>query len=111
MKNAKFWLIQVAMLAIVGLVFGSPVIAESGQGIAMKNEHAENQDKANDNAGFNVYEPEPIVCDEGYTLNDEGACVEDVVECIPVTPVWGSPCSSICQLDNADPPQGFPFCA
>jgi hypothetical protein len=54
MKNAKFWLIQVAMLAIVGLVFGSPVIAEPGQGVAMKNLHAPEvaQDKASEQAGF-----------------------------------------------------------
>jgi hypothetical protein len=110
MKNAKFWLIQVAMLAIVGLVFGSPVIAEPGQGVAMKNEHAENQDKANYNAGFYENVPEPIVCDEGYTLNDEGACVEDVVECIPVAPGFGSPCSSICLADSGVLPVGFPNC-
>jgi len=56
MKNAKFWLVQIAMVAIVSLVFGSPVFAgppdhaKGEKGVEMKNANASEQGKANANA-------------------------------------------------------------
>jgi hypothetical protein len=59
MKNAKFWFVQIAMVAIVGLIFGSPVLAgppdhaKGAKGVEMKNAHGTAQDgNANPNAGF-----------------------------------------------------------
>ena len=59
MKNAKFWLVQIAMVAIVSLVFGSPVFAGPpdhalGKGVEMKNLNASDKAKenANDKANF-----------------------------------------------------------
>jgi hypothetical protein len=43
MKNAKFWLIQIAMVAIISLIAGSPVLAGPSQAA---------MDNANDNASF-----------------------------------------------------------
>jgi hypothetical protein len=175
MQKAKFWLTQIVMVAFVGLVFGSPVMAHSdrGHGWSKKSSNykaykaekyhkkldrkiskydylikkQEVKKKANHKhskrwmkwkkrrmqglerklAGYkaalaehmdkyHVAEvvPEPkvvteLTCSDGSTLTD-GICVEDVVECTPVPPGIGSPCSSICLGDSGALPVGFPNC-
>ncbi len=42
MKNVKFWLAQIAMVAIISLVFGSPVFAE-GHGFDDEKWHEQHQ--------------------------------------------------------------------
>ena len=74
MKNAKFWLVQIAMVAIVSLVFGSPVFAgppahaKGEKGLEMKNANASDKavENANDKAGFEdrvvPVEEDELVC-------------------------------------------------
>jgi len=60
MRKAKFWVMQIVMIAIVGLVFGSPVLAgppdhaKGVKGVEMKNLNADDnaKDNANENANF-----------------------------------------------------------
>jgi hypothetical protein len=58
MKTAKFWLVQIAMVAIVSLIFGSPVFAgpdgdpSKGKRQGAQSDHAslQGQTKADSNA-------------------------------------------------------------
>lgn len=69
MKNVKFWLVQIAMVAMVSLIFGSPVFADPGKGGEMKNAKAATvaQETANSSAGFVAEAP------GGDTGGDGGA--------------------------------------
>ena len=77
MKNVKFWLAQIAMVAMMGLIIGSPAFAgqpDNTKGVETKNDKASEKAKenANENAGFVEGTPVVIVPDEptpgGYTL-------------------------------------------
>jgi hypothetical protein len=82
MKNVKFWLVQIAMVAIVSLAFSSagfatpPDHAKGEKGVEMKNDKANDNAKANanDKAGFenDVVTPADVpVCAEFWN----GICI------------------------------------
>jgi hypothetical protein len=57
MVKTKFWLAQLLMLSVIGLILGSPAFAkapEHAKGVEMKNANASDKakEKANANAGF-----------------------------------------------------------
>ena len=97
MKTAKFWLVQIAMVAIVSLIFGSPVFAgppDQANGVGAEtsdtahNNHsggkAQAGSHANGNAAFmgDVVEdpvpdpvPDPTDCGDGYIYIEGIGCV------------------------------------
>lgn len=85
MKNAKFWLAQIAMIAIVSLVLGSPAFAgppNNTKGVDTKNANASEKAKenANENAGFTGEE----------TTAEENPVVEETVCVIDPNNILGS---------------------
>jgi hypothetical protein len=95
MKNAKFWLVQIAMVAIVSLVFGSPVFAgppDHAKGLGAEtssNSHsnhsggkAQAESNANENAAFMA------ASDDG----EEDDCQVWATQMDPVTFEWVEVC-------------------
>lgn len=90
MSKTKFWLVQIVMVAIVSLVFGSPVFAGppdgKGKGAEMSNTaltnhaggHSQSIDYANGNAAFmGNSEPDPVPDPEPEPdIDPAQACVE-----------------------------------
>jgi hypothetical protein len=96
MKNVKFWLVQIAMVALVSLIFGSPVLA--GKGDVNRSEKAQGGiknpialDKAN--ANINAYagaESSGSTAGEGEGEGEVGGEGEgEAEECVPT---FSTPC-------------------
>ncbi len=90
MKNVKFWLVQIAMVAIVSMIFGSPVFAgPSAKGESMRQDNA-NMDQGKADWKNNTVQVvvEEVACDDGYE-GEYPDCTPIVVEeppaeeCIP----------------------------
>ena len=76
MKNVKFWLAQIAMVAMVSLIFGSPVFAgqsNNTKGVDTKRAHAADNAKINANEKSGLREV-------GETDVEETVVEETVVE-------------------------------
>jgi len=104
MVKTKFWLAQLLMLSVIGLILGAPAFAkapEHAKGTAMKNAHASDmaKSKANSNAGFeNVAEPEPV--EEGDAGVDPVAAAQ--ATCIELFGAAASFSSSSFMCTNID---------
>ena len=77
MVKTKFWLAQLLMLSVIGLILGAPAFAkapEQSKGNEMKNAHASAQakSKANSNAGFDVVAETEPVGEEADTSGNTG---------------------------------------
>ena len=79
MKNAKFWLVQIAMVAILSLVFGSPVFADPSTTAVEKrqgsqSDNASYKNKANSAAqGWATEQDSVLVPDEETPCENIGS--------------------------------------
>ncbi len=100
MKTAKFWLVQIVMVAIVSLAFGSPVFADKSDAKDQKwheklekkfnkkmEKHPEKADKwqekydkklAKHNAKHHADDPGPVCSQETPELCNPDTCVEPI---------------------------------